>query len=57
MANKASQFAMGRLVAHDESVACSIELVHETFLATTGTYEDLMVAVALSPMFRHINTQ
>ncbi len=57
MADKASQFAMGRPIQHDAEATCSIDQIHEQFVGNAGTYQDLMVAIALSPMFRNIYVQ
>jgi hypothetical protein len=57
MADKATQFAMGRKVHGDPDTTCSLDAIHERFLTTDGTYHDLMVAIALSPMFRSITVQ
>lgn len=55
MAEKSSQYAIGRPLAKAED--CSLEVVDEHFLSSGGTYQDLMVAIALSPMFRRIHLE
>lgn len=55
MAEKSSQYAMGRPLAKAED--CSLSVIDERFLSSGGTYQDLMIAVALSPMFRRIHQQ
>jgi hypothetical protein len=57
LGTKASQFAVGRPVDKDSTLTCSVDQVHQQFVESGGTYQDLMVAVALSPMFRNIHTQ
>ena len=55
MAEKSSQYAIGRPLAKAED--CSLSAIDEHFLSSGGTYQDLMVAIALSPMFRRIQLQ
>lgn len=52
---KSVQFALGRpLLASD---GCSLAQVRDRFAQTDGTYEDLLVAIALSPGFRTIRSE
>jgi Protein of unknown function (DUF1592)/Protein of unknown function (DUF1588)/Protein of unknown function (DUF1595)/Protein of unknown function (DUF1585)/Protein of unknown function (DUF1587) len=55
LAEKSSQFAMGRPLAKSED--CSLEAIDASFLSSAGSYQDLMVAIALSPMFRRIRLE
>lgn len=52
MSLKASQFSLGRPLA--EVDACSLAAVRDRYAASDGSYQELMVAVALSPMMRTI---
>lgn len=56
---KTTQFALGRPLDLDErpSDQCTDDEVTERFLASGGTYRDLMVAIALSTSFRHVEGQ
>lgn len=57
MAQKSTQFAMGRPLHRGEKAdGCTLAAIDERFLASAGTYADLMVAIALSPAFRNIVT-
>lgn len=52
---KATQFALGRGLAASDG--CSLVAVREAFTASEGTYQDLMVAIALSDGFRTIRVE
>lgn len=55
MTLKATQFAMGRPLV--ETDGCSLARTRERLAATDGTYGDLIVSIATSPMFRTIRTE
>lgn len=59
MGRKSTQFALGRPLHPNErpSDQCTDDEVTERFLASKGTYRDLMVAIALSTSFRHVEGQ
>lgn len=55
MSLKASQFAVGRLLL--DSDGCSLVDMRDRFIASDGSYQELIVAIALSPMIRTVRTQ
>ncbi len=52
---KAAQFAVGRLLL--DSDGCSLVDMRDRFVPTDGSYQELIVAIALSPMVRTVRTQ
>jgi len=52
---KAAQFAVGRLLL--DSDGCSLVDMRDRFVATDGSYQELIVAISLSPMVRTVRTQ
>lgn len=55
MSLKAAQFAVGRLLL--DSDGCSLVEMRDRFIATDGSYQELIVAIALSPMVRTVRTR
>jgi hypothetical protein len=49
------QFAIGRSVVPTDR--CTMDAIRARFAESAGTYEDLLVAIALSPGFRTITTE
>ena len=55
MSLKAAQFALGRLLLDTDG--CSLAEMRDRFTATDGSYQELIVSIALSPMLRTVRTQ
>ncbi|MBT8470128.1 MAG: DUF1585 domain-containing protein, partial [Deltaproteobacteria bacterium] len=55
MSLKAAQFAVGRLLL--DSDGCSLVEMRDRFIATDGSYQELIAAIALSPMVRTVRTR
>ena len=55
MSLKAAQFALGRLLL--DSDGCSLVDMRDRFVATDGSYQELLVSIALSPMLRTVRSQ
>ena len=55
MSLKVSQWAVGRPIADTDG--CSMSAIRDRFVAGGGTYQELMVAIALSPMVRQIRVE
>ncbi len=55
MSLKAAQFALGRLLL--DSDGCSLVDMRNRFSTTDGSYQELIVSIALSPMLRTVRTQ
>lgn len=52
---KANRFAMGR--SHLATDGCSLAAMRDRFIASEGTYADLLTAIATSPMFTSLKTE
>ena len=55
MSLKVNRFAIGR--SHRAADGCSLAAMRERFDASEGTYRDLLVAIATSPMFTQLQTE